>query len=304
MPLSIRRHVALRQAAVAVALLPAMALVVGCHLIESETPITEQSLLKAAQSSSDAVTLDIYWLRLPGGQAAEGAVEQEAQLWDQLQEDRLPVDLRRRLASNGLRAGVVGAATPVELLRLIDPYGTGDTSTAGSSELRETGVRRRTRQLRPGGTLELAASDILDEAPVLVSRDGRVSGKTYRRVQGMYLLGVGRQQSDRVRVTLSPEVRHGEQQLRFVSDETGAMSRGALQRETDAFPELAIEAPIAPGEMLLVTNLPGSGARLGGLFHAASGPRKAILVRVASAPASRAFLPDSGLSSASASADE
>lgn len=282
----------LRKHPSALATLLALACATGCHLLGEGQLITEQSLLKAAAAADDAVTLDIFWVELPSFDAP--AHEDCERLWNEVREDRLPVDLRERLACNGLRAGVVGAKTPDALLRLLDPNDEADVSSVGVSDLRETGVRRRTRQMRPGESIELNASQVVAETPLLVAREGRVTGREYRQAQGVYVLGVeplGDAPSGDQRVTLrlQPEVRHGDQQLRFVSDETGAITRGSLRRESVSFADLAIEAELGAGEMLLVTGLPESGSRLGGLFHERDGQPKAILVRVAQAPATRVF---------------
>ncbi|MEM6330558.1 MAG: hypothetical protein AAF790_09950, partial [Planctomycetota bacterium] len=105
-----------------------------------------------------------------------------------------------------------------------------------------------------------------------------------------------RADDDRAWVSLLPTLQHGAPRMSFSQDETGVVSHGAMTRSTEAFPDMAISADLAPGEMLIVTNLPGSASQLGGLFHApADGTgcqRKAIVVRVARAPASTAFLND------------
>ena len=252
--------------------------------------MTQQSILQAAQPSADAVTLDIYWIRLP--HTSDGA---DAGLWDQIHEDRLPVELRRRLASNGLRAGVVPSAVPDRILRMIDPRATRDTTNQSTTELRETGVRRRSRQLRPGAKIDLNASEVIDELRLAITRDDEETFTDFANVQGVYVLQADRAENDEAWVSLLPIVRHGAQRIRFTSDEFGAISRGAPTRDSAPLPDLAIAATLSPGEMLLVTNLPDSASQLGGLFHtppdSSEGQRKAILVRVAGAPKTRAFLP-------------
>lgn len=272
-------------------------LCVGCQLLVAPAPVeVGQSPLEAAPTSPEAVTLDIYWVHLPADAGIDAASDSHADIWDHVQEDRLPVDLRRRLASNGLRAGVVGGATPDTLLRLLDPQRQGDLDVSGAARLQQTGVRRRTRQLRPGDQIELNASAILPEAPLLVCRSGAVSGRTYRRAQAVYVVSVERSADGRTTLRMAPQVRHGEQLLRFVSDDTGVVSRGSMRRPTRGFPELTIATTLDAGEMLLVAGLPGSGARLGGLFHGTPaggvGGGRGVLVRVSGAPASRAFDPE------------
>lgn len=261
-----------------------LVLLVGCHALDSTDPITGKSLLQAAKSSDESVTVDIYWANIP-----EGA---DAGLWDEVQEERLAIDLRRNLASNGLRAGVVGTQVPDSLLRLLDPEGKADLSYDTTTSLAETGVRRRTRQMRAGNPVELQASEKLPQATLLIAAEGEVTGRTFYDAQGFYILQAERVGDSQVRLQLNPEVRHGQEQLRFAPDETGMISRGAMTRDAVVLNDLHIDAELEPGEMLLVTSLPDVGSRLGGLLHTSeskAGERKAILVRIASTPSSRAF---------------
>ncbi len=258
-----------------------------------ETPeaVTQDSLLQAAVASAEAVTLDIFWIRLP--HSSDGT---DGGLWNQVHEDRLPIDLRRRLADNGLRAGVVGSTPSDLLLRLLDPDGAGKVDRTGFAELRRTGVTARTRQLRSGQELPLNASPILDEAKLLLATGEESQERTWQKAQGVYIVETARAENDQSWVSLLPTVEHGDPRLSFSQDETGVISHGTMARQTASFPDLAISADLAPGEMLLVTNLPNSGTQLGGLFHAPVGntscERKAILVRVAAAATAQVFLPE------------
>ena len=262
--------------------------VMGCHLLESGEGLTEQSILKSAAPSDDSVVLDIFWVRLPVDFEAE-----ESGFWSQIQEDRIAVGQRRRLADNGMRAGVIGAAPPDELLRLINPSGAAGADAAKTA-LEDTGVRRRTRQLRMGKKLEINASQVIAEAPLVLASGGGLSGRTFHQAQGVYVLETALAEDEKIEVSLLPEVRHGEQSLRFAADETGVISRGALTRDAESLTDLRVAAALSAGEMLLVTSLPEAGSRLGELFHTTADgavpARKAILVRIASAPPTRAFL--------------
>ncbi|MEM6798042.1 MAG: hypothetical protein AAF589_00880 [Planctomycetota bacterium] len=263
----------------------------GCHLMESHEAITQESILRAAKPSAEAVTLDIYWVRLP--HTSDGS---DGGLWNHVNEDRLTIDVRRRLAENGLRAGVIGSTPPDLLLRLLDPDGAGELNGDGAAELRRTGVVVRTRQLRAGQELPLNASPTLDEATLLLGDGEDLSERTFAAAQGVYVVEVARADDDRTWLSLLPTVRHGSPRLSFSHDETGVISHGTMVRDTEAFPDLAMSSELAPGEILLVTNLPNSGSLLGGLLHApatdAACERKAMLLRIADTPASQAFLPD------------
>lgn len=268
---------------------PLLACAVGCHLVQSTDAVTQESILKAARTSPDAVTLSIYWLRLP--HTSDGA---DGGLWDHVQEDRLPVELRKRLADNGLRAGVVGVVPPDLLLRLLDPEGDAELDQSGVGELRKTGVSQRTRQLRSGQELSLNASPVIDHAKLSIVKGDETTHMELGQLQGVYVLEAARADDDLAWVSLLPTVQHGDPHLSFTQDDTGVIGYGATTRDTEAFPDLAVAADLAAGEMLLVTNLPGSASQLGGLFHTpptdTGCERKAILVRVAATPTSRAFL--------------
>lgn len=265
----------------------------GCGtLMLGDDQSMEAALLKAATASHESVTLEIYWATLPDD-ASES-------LWSHLAEDRLPASLRARLAENGLRAGVFGSNLPSAVQALINPDGEGELdATAAESVLKQTGVWRRTRQLRPGDTIELRASELIASAPLLMVRDGELVGVNIQSAQAYYELEASPSADGRTQVRLTPEVRHGAPKTRWTPDQTGVISPTAPTPDAEVFTELAIEAPLSAGEGLLVTSLPNSGSRLGGYLHAETGDRgrrKAILIRVVQAPRTGVFAPEASAS--------
>jgi hypothetical protein len=268
----------------------------GCQTINLGDEPIHASLLKASRSARDVVTLEIYWANLP-----VDPVEGDSPVWSHIQEDRLPAELRKRLAQNGLRAGVVGGSLPSEIAEILNPGDQPDSQSAASlgaateSVVRETGVWRRTRQLRPGDHIELKASEVKPQAPLLYVRKGELQGDTLTGVQAFYQLGCSLTEDGRAELHLTPEIRHGAPKTSWTPDETGVISRSAPKKDAEVFLELVISAPLAAGESLLVTSLPDSDSRLGGHLHSAAessgGRRKAILIRVVQAPRSDALLP-------------
>jgi hypothetical protein len=261
--------------------------------VAAPTPAAK-SLLALAQSSPDAVTFDIYWATLP----AELESDEHA-LWSYVQEDRLPAELRRRLMQNGLRCGIVGGAPPETIRDLLDPQRTDTVQsvTAASAPLTAaTGVKRRTRQIKPGDSVELQAAEVLAEMPLLIGSADGLSGATYRNVQPIYRLRTSSTTDGRIEVQLTPELHYGTPKWRMAVDETGMFSQQSPTRDVKLFSELEIAAPLVAGEMLLVTSLPDSGGRLGHYFHQADadqpGRRKAILIRLAEPPKTKLFAED------------
>ncbi|QDU87334.1 hypothetical protein Pla175_06930 [Pirellulimonas nuda] len=261
----------------------------GCTtlVIDSGDPLPGKSPLRAARGSDDAATLEIYWARLPlGGEHDESA------FWNALHEHRVDAAVRRRLADNGLRAGVFGGALPDEVVKMLNPDGASGSNDTGDL-LRETGVSRRIKQMRPGQQLDLQACDELAEASLVwMTPDGRMEGATYEQALPTYALTLASVEGGRARVRLTPEMRHGAPKHKYVSDETGLIGRQSMQREARVFDDLAMSVDLAPGETLLVVSSEEAGSRLGGYLHATdekSGRRRAILIRVAQTPAEKLF---------------
>ncbi|MGL4513700.1 MAG: hypothetical protein ACRCT8_11475 [Lacipirellulaceae bacterium] len=280
-----------RRAAIAIAC--AIVTAGGCRsMFTAPVEGAVSSPLRSASASNDSVTLDIYWATLPAD------VEADAEsLWNHVQEQRLDQGVRRSLVRNGLRAGVVGGAPPLAIAGLLDPKGArfdaaddSQTDDAVGTLADPTGVQRKTTQTRPGQTLLLKASEVLDEAVVL--EPGGV-GETYQRVQAMYNVEVEKLADGGYAVVLTPELHVGEPRWKWTQDDTGMIARQAPLRDKRVFGELRIVAPLVVGEMLMVTSPPDAGSRLGSYFHRAEegapGERKAILVRLTQVPSDRAL---------------
>ncbi|TWT88095.1 hypothetical protein Mal64_15670 [Pseudobythopirellula maris] len=266
----------------------------GCQMIGADQPVTTKSLLKAAQPSPDAVTIEIYWATLP----VDVDLSDQG-LWRFVQEDRLPTEQRARLMRNGLRAGVVGGAPPEEIVDLLDPGGAAREGRADNESVAAagaTGVSRRVKQVRLGERVEIQASQPIDEVPLLIARGDELTGQTFRNAQAIYALEVARRDDGRYAVSLTPELHFGAPKMRFIKDETGLNWRQAPLRERETFGDSQVEAPLVVGEMLIATSLVDAGSRLGEYFHrpeeGAEGGRKAILVRLVQAPLSEAFTAD------------
>lgn len=265
--------------------------VAGCQSIGDTGSVTSDSLLKAASSSPDAVTLDIYWARteLDDTKFAEA-------LWANVQEDRLPVELRNALADDGLRAGIVGGTPSEELVHLLNPDGVDVTAAAddstGSLAAKPAKVTRRLKQLRPADRLELQSGEVVPSFPLLRGQGGKLVGRSFEGAQGIYALEASHTPEGRAKIDLIPELHHGQAQMRYVPLGPGAVTQ-KLQREIEPFEELRTKVELAPGEMLVVTSLPGCETRLGSLFHhtseAGSKQQKYLLLRLSQVPESQAL---------------
>src|SRR5262249_3925319 len=110
------------------------------------TPI-RPARLPPVRPSPDSVALDVAFVRLP---AAD--LEAYDKIWTLADERALPAELRRDLATNGLRAGVLGHELPAPLRERLD--GKAEIAAGGEEDDAATdaelGDGRRHLQIRSG----------------------------------------------------------------------------------------------------------------------------------------------------------
>ena len=276
-----RRHALLRALALACAL-PAAA---GCQTVIEPPNDALEKLLRPVTTASDSVTLEIFYARVP---LEEDAAADE--LWQQVDEQCFDAELRRRLLANGLRVGVVNGALPAGLSNLLAltsemPESSPDRVINGATAMPR--VVRQLRQINRRDSMTIQASEQRDKAQVLVSEDGRLGGREYQHVQGVYTLRAEATEGQRVVVRLIPELHHGEFRNRYAGSEQGTFITMPSQERT-VFDRLTMETSLAPGDMLVLACLPEARTSLGGTFHYVNSAgrleRKLILVRLLEVP--------------------
>lgn len=264
----------------------------GCRLIEGPPDFETHALLKPAQPSPDSVKMEIIWARFP---ANDPAFNGDA--WRDIDETRLDPTVRRELANNGLRAGIISGKLPDAIARALRqgepspgeaPVIDGETKELLADPI----VRGRVRQMPRNQRYEVTASDVYASLPLLVqSRDG-LGGRTYLQAQAIYAMRVDPQPDQTALVELTPELHHGEARLRMLGGDEGVWHQ-AVQRDREVFERMRMNVRLAPGEMLVIMNLPDAGSRLGHYFHtveSSEGPQqKLILIRLADVPRGDAF---------------
>jgi hypothetical protein len=267
----------------------------GCRMFIDDADPLGKSPLRPAAASPDSVAMEIIWSRF----AADDPELNEA-VWREIDETQIAPAVRRELANNGFRVGVIGGSVPAAIARALgsgektddDPATPG---AAGSATLTaEPVVHGRIQQLRRNQRSEIQASEVYPSLPLLVNDGQELSGRTYGDAQAMYALRVDPQPDQTVTVELTPELHYGPSRLRFTRDDNDmGILRQAPMRDREVFEQLRMSVRLAPGEMLVLMGLPGAGSRLGHYFHAADsteGPhQKLILIRLAEVPASDLF---------------
>ncbi|MGD0897454.1 MAG: hypothetical protein ABR915_06425 [Thermoguttaceae bacterium] len=259
-------------------LLPLM-LLAGCQTEYPKPP----SILRPTQMSSDAVALEIVSVRLPP-QSAELC----RKVWEEVDEQHFPADLRQRLARNGFRVGVVGRipAALATAMAMKDRVPAGDEPQKLTAADLQTPPRVMPRHLeaRAGQRSEVIASGIREQMPVLVRENGELCGRTYCDAQGIFAMAAFPQADGRVRLELVPEVHHGHSRPHWVGDQ--AMWRLESERPRRVFDNLKMSALLTPGSMAILGCLPNRPGSLGySFFTEDSGSdsqveEKLLLVRV------------------------
>jgi hypothetical protein len=247
------------------ALLLACAMVangVGCTLIDRHTSGESKSLLVGASPSPDSVALEIFFAR-----AAIGDERLNGKLWNEVDEQRVPAELRRKLGTDGFRVGVVGGHLPDDLAKLLtitdQPQAKSDTPNPINLES-EPNVTLRRLQTRYGTRNEVVCSHVYEELPRLRREDGQIIGKTMTQAEGRFALKVRSQASSGIELELIPELHYGEARQQWVG--TDGIWRLEAGRPREVLNDLDLKLSLGPGEMLVMTSIANRPGSLGHYF--------------------------------------
>ena len=271
-----------------VLLLPACWALIGCASLKT----AGKSPLGRVQMSPDSVVLEIFFVRFPFGDPGVNR-----QLWQEVDEQHFPAELRRRLSRNGFRVGLLSGQLPLSLSKLLEledkPVPTGDAEQTKLDDL-ESPPRclRRRLQIRTGRRSEIVTSGVYDQLPVLICEPGQLWGQTYSQAQALLAVKALPERDGRVRLELVPELHHDQARQRWVG------SQGTLRLEAGrprrVFDEMGISATLVPGSMLILSSLPERRGSLGHHFFTEQGgqlEQKLLVVRLAQTKHDDLFAP-------------
>jgi hypothetical protein len=255
----------------------AMLATAGCDTLPHKT----KSLLLPPQMSSNSVVLDMFFVRVPFGDA-----NVNGKLWEEIDEQHFAPELRERLARNGFRIGLVSGQMPVELSKLLElsdkppPNGDLEETSVENLDVQPT-VTRRHSQLPAGQPTEIIASGVYSELPVLMSDSGQLCGQTYTQARGIFTLKSFPQSDGRVRLELTPELYHDQPRQRFVAGQGVLRLEAGQPKRT--FDNLTISTDVSPGAMLVLTSLANRPGSLGHHFFTENSSRleqKLLVIRL------------------------
>ncbi len=258
----------------------------GCHLLEPHS--NGKSPLARLSPAPETVGLEIFSARFP---ASDASVNRE--LWNEVDEQQIPSEVRRQLALSGFRAGVVGAHPPDVLARLLKlagaPLEAEQRSTVDVQH--EPMVTMRALYTQTGWRNEIIASKTYDQLSLLERDADQVQGRTYAKADGRLALKVFPESDGRVGIELTPELHYGEQQQKWTA--TDGVLRSESFRPRKTFEALRFQVPLAAGQMLIISCLPDRSGSVGHYFFTEPNgdqcSQKLVLIRTAQAGADSSF---------------
>jgi hypothetical protein len=261
----------------------------GCRLFKQDVPtLAGKSPLAPLMASPAQTQLDVCFVRLPSGDA-----QGMADAWEEVDEQSLPAEDRKRLARCGFRVGTFGSRLPSQLAtalaRATAPSGPGQLpATEGEDQI---GATRHQMYLTGGQRGELVASGVLSQFHVLETRNGRPQGQTFEDGQAQFTITSEPLGDGRVRLELTPEIHYGPFQQRFAPGE--GSFRFDNSRKKKVLTDLKLSATLSPGEILMISGRPDQPGSLGDRFFretdgAAPRPRL-LLLRLSPPSGDQAF---------------
>lgn len=192
----------------------------------------------AGQESSSAdrtIPLEFLFVR-----HAEHDQELGQELWQFVDEQALARDLRDRLAANGLRAGIIGGHLPADLAARFAAPASAD---AGDALPTDATISRRLVRLLPGRRGEIVTASGVPELVLLEQAAGEVRGGTYRDASPLFGIEAEPAADGRVRMTVTPEIRHGPVQKSWVGEDGMFRLEAGQQRHRLEHLQFAVTLP-------------------------------------------------------------
>jgi len=229
------------------------ALAVGCA--ELEQPAKKSSLtFPKGRLTSDTVGLEVAVAQLDSLQS-----ETFETFWKMLDQQELPLELRKRLDQNGLRAAVMAVHPPALLNQLVDPKPI-DPSLLDDFQKQlhaENLLRPQARMLthqrisnREGQSHQVPTSDAQGEISWIIKSGEERSAGFGKQVRGVMSVTTYPQGDGSVRLMIRPEIHHGDSRPRIGVGQ-GSFLVESSQYETPV-DELKFEVTLRPGESLVV----------------------------------------------------
>ena len=228
-------------------------------LLPERMPTTAGEFGGAAKRPvAQTLPLEVFFLRCEQAHAGHD------ELWDRVDEQVIDESVRRRLAANGLRAGILLGQLPEPILAAIEPpvsAGPGGPQPLANAADANPPVVRRVLRLLPGRESELVALKPIPNLVVLEQEEDGLRGGNYTDAVPHFTLKAWPAADGRVRVDLVPVIRHGPMERSFVGED-GVFRVETSQRKRVLDP-LRCEVTVPADGLLIVGPAGDPGASVG-----------------------------------------
>jgi hypothetical protein len=258
----------------------------GCRLFDSpDGAAASKSILRPARPSPDSVAVEVRLVLVP-----DRVLPKLDEIWLHADEQALEPDVRRELARNGFRAGIIGPAPPPGLSELLPLEGSVSATDDAWQSVpldKQPAVTGHQFQLRPNKRVDIQASPVHDATPILVATDAGLTASDYELVQGLYALQWTPLPQDRIQIEVTPELHFGVPRNQYAAGAGHDLHR-TVAKSRQVFEQLRMKAPLLAGQMLLISADPQAGGSLGHFFHTVptsdGSQYKVVLIRLAQIP--------------------
>ena len=260
----------------------------GCALVNTSQKPAAPSL-PAPPLPASSVVLEVAFARIPlADEAAYGGI------WSEVDEQHFSTELRRQMAANGLRCGIVGMQLPPKLKEALDASEPGAVER-GEDSLADPELDRAPRriQCRSGQRAKILVTKQLDTFSLLLLEDNHVRGFFYSQAQCLFGLKAYPQGDGRAKIELTPEVEHGEMKTQFIGRDGSVLPQ--LGKDRVVLDKLRLSAMLAPGHVLMISGTPdvkGAGSSFFTETDSGTTYRRILLVRLAVTQYDDLFAPD------------
>ncbi len=250
--------------------------------------------LPQPKMSPDSVVVETVIIRFPKEQS-----EALDSLWATVDESVLHVELRHKLAENGVRGGVLIGDLPLgirtRMEQLADYSRTDPLEQANLAADVKSAINRL--QCRAGRRKEVhVRREVSQPLVVLTSAEGRVEGATYEQPAMLFDLRSIPHGDGQATLKLTPEIQHGEERKTFIYSDFGL--RPDMSRDRKTWEELSLSVKLSPGQMIALScNGEPKSSNLGKAFfvtHTAeqTDERVLLLIKLAETQLDELFAPE------------
>ncbi len=244
----------------------ALLAVAGCVSAPTIDPLLTERMPKTAGAAggvamrpvAQTLPLEVFFLRCEEDHAGHD------ELWARVDEQLVGETVRRRLAANGLRAGILLGQLPEPILAALEPpVSAGEDGPPPPVNAADANppVVRRVLRLLPGRESELVALKSIPDLVVLEQEEDGLHGANYADAVPHFTLKAWPAADGRVRVDLVPVIRHGPMERSFVGED-GAFKIETSQRKR-VLDRLRCEVTVPADGLLIVGPAGDPGASVG-----------------------------------------